>query len=177
MSSAASSCFTGHCVAGSVIRACRSGRQSLMEALTQAACLILLRSTRAGDLLAILSLAMLALPGCGSSGPAVSVSGHVKLDGQPVPAEIQFEPLSVEGRPSGRPVSVFTGEDGKFDASLMRPQETAAGPVSCRVLVRVSRLTEKGVPASFDYEALPEKVVRLKRSITNGDRLMILLTQ
>lgn len=129
-----------------------------------------------GLLIPVVSFVASITIGCGGSADQVSFSGKLRLDGQPVPAELQFEQLDAEGSRVGRSVTVYADDQGDFKVSMI----TAAGTterLECSLVVRVSRLTPKGLPAAFDYDAPPEKVVRLRRSMANGDSLSILLTQ
>src|SRR6478672_13610229 len=65
----------------------------------------------------VLILLLVALAGCGQSGPQIApVHGHVKLDGQPLAnADVQFQP---EG--SQRPSSGRTDAEGRYDLMYKR---------------------------------------------------------
>jgi hypothetical protein len=66
--------------------------------------------------LCVLTIAVLALPGCGKSGPAMAeVEGLVTVDGKPAPQlKVEFQP---EPRQDGVPPyrsSAFTDEAGRY---------------------------------------------------------------
>ena len=81
----------------------------------------------------VLILLLVALAGCGQSGPQIApVHGHVKLDGQPLAnADVQFQP---EG--SQRPSSGRTDAEGRYDLMYKRGQPGAmVGPHTVRIWV------------------------------------------
>ena len=125
--------------------------------------------------LALTVLLLPAVTGCGSDVQTVAVTGQVTLDGLPVPAELQIEQLSDDGARVGRSAAAFADDTGRFTASIQRAS-AGVGPLKCQIVVRASRVTEAGGPAAFDEDALPEKVVRLVRILSDGDSLAILLT-
>ena len=113
--------------------------------------------------------------GCNGSGNSAAVSGAVTLDGKPISAEVQIEPLDLEGNRVGRPATSYADQRGQFSASVNRPD--SAGPLTCSVVVRISELSSSGLPAAFDENAPREKVVRLRRIIRDNEPLSFVLTR
>lgn len=114
--------------------------------------------------------------GCGGGGDAVAITGEVMLDGIHMPAEIQIEQLDVEGNRVGRSVAAYADESGLFSASIERSQSRSE-PLACSFVVRVSQLSSSGLPTAFDENAPREKVVRLRRTVSNHQSLSFLLTR
>ena len=131
------------------------------------------RKVRCG--LAVLCVALAATAvGCGSS-ESFSVSGTVQLDGRPVSAELLLEPLTKAGKRQGQSVTAVTNGDGHFDAVLpVFPGDSAS--ISCRISARIPR-SSQAVSSAFDYEALPDKVVELRRELSPDQKLTLLFTQ
>jgi len=124
----------------------------------------------------LLAVAAVSCGGCDDNGNTAVISGQVMLDGRRVPAEIQIEQLDDRGVRTGRSTTVFANESGKFSTSIER-QTNEDGPLTCRLVVRISQLSRSGLPAAFDESAPREKVVRLRRVVRNNDSLTLLLTQ
>ncbi|MBI1314706.1 hypothetical protein GC176_25720 [bacterium] len=121
----------------------------------------------------IVIIAALNVAGCSGSGGLI-VSGVVMLDGRPTVSELLFEPLAESGRRRGQSVTVTSASDGSFSAEL--PASTSVDtPLPCRIVIRVPR-SSKGVSSAFDYDALPDKVVELRRDLTAETKLTLLLT-
>ncbi len=132
-----------------------------------------LRKVRRESVLICVALAATAV-GCGSS-ESFSVSGTVQLDGHPVSAELLFEPLTKAGKRQGQSVTAVTNDDGHFDAVLpVSPGDSAS--ISCRISARVPR-SSQAVSSAFDYEALPDKVVEMRRELSSDQKLTLLFTQ
>lgn len=131
------------------------------------------RRIRCGSALLCVALAVVAA-GCGSS-ESFSVSGIIQLDGRPVIAELLFEPLTEAGKRQGQSVTAVTKGDGRFEAVLPLSAEDSAS-MSCRISARIPR-SSQAVSSAFDYEALPDKVVELRRELSPDQKLTLLITQ
>ena len=128
---------------------------------------------RCGSALLYVVLAVI-VAGCGSS-ESFSVSGTIQLDGRPVIDELLFEPLTEAGKRQGQSVTAVTKSDGRFDAALpVSPGDSAS--ISCRISARIPR-SSQAVSSAFDYEALPDKVVELRRELSPAENLTLLITQ
>jgi|GEM_PF-2286944 len=112
--------------------------------------------------------------GCGTSD-TFAASGRVFLDGQPAVAELLFERLSESGKPHGQPVTVTSRADGRFDVAIPLEAERPSA-LPCRISVRVPRSSQQ-ISSAFDYDALPDKVVDLRRDLAARKSLTLLLTQ
>ena len=123
---------------------------------------------------AVLTAMLISIAGCGESR-SLSVSGEVSLDGRQTSAELLFERLNEKGKREGQPVSTLAQADGRFETVLPAEAGTPS-PVRCRIQIRVPRGPQR-MSSAFDYDALPDKVVELRRELTPGDELNLLLTQ
>jgi hypothetical protein len=85
-----------------------------------------------------LVIGLLALAGCGDSGPRlVPVSGVIKLDGKPYPnAVVTFQPLGDKDNPNpGRTSSAYTDSEGRF---VLLYDGMKSGAVPGKNLVRIT---------------------------------------
>ncbi|NLX56342.1 MAG: carboxypeptidase regulatory-like domain-containing protein [Planctomycetaceae bacterium] len=104
---------------------------------------------------------LLCLPGCGSSVGAVSVTGTVTLDGEPVEgASVVFVP---EGK--GRMASGKTDSSGQFKLTT---QKVGDGAVPGKYKVGVSKLKSGGVDARKPDPNSPEGVMLAGAPVGNG---------
>jgi hypothetical protein len=126
--------------------------------------------------LSLLFITAGSICGCGEGGSSVSVSGQVSQDGVRTPAEIQIEQLNADGNRVGRSVTAYADEQGEFSASIA-PSAGVSRPLECRLVVRVSKVSSRGLPTALDENARPEKATRLRRVIRNNDSLNLLLTR
>lgn len=124
----------------------------------------------------LLAVVLMSCAGCNGNGNAVALTGCVMLDGSRIPAEIQIEQLDEEGTRVGRATTAYADNDGEFSASIQR-QTGANGPLTCSLVVRISQLSRRGMPAAFDESAPREKTVRLARAVRHNDSLTLLLTR
>ena len=124
--------------------------------------------------LSALTAVLLCMAGCGRSD-TISVSGLVLLDGQPATGELLFEPLTQKGKRMGQSATALADSAGRFAVNIPTEDNTLA-ELPCRIVVTVPR-GAKGMSSAFDYEALPDKVVELRRTITDDTSLNLLLTQ
>lgn len=122
----------------------------------------------------MLTAILISIVGCGESR-SLSVSGKVSLDGRHTSAELLFERLNEKGKREGQPVTTLARSDGRFETVLPAEAGTSS-PVPWRIQIRVSRGSQQ-MSSAFDYDALPDKVVELRRELTPGDELNLLLTQ
>jgi hypothetical protein len=104
-------------------------------------------------------IAALVLAACATQGPELgSVSGTVKMDGQPVPyAQLSFEP---EG--PGRAATGRADENGEY---ALEYSPTAAGALVGPVIVRISTLTAdhpETIPPKYNTKS------ELKRQVESG---------
>ena len=130
------------------------------------------RHTHAALAMCMAALA-LSINGCGSSD-ALTVSGKVSLDGCPSVAELLIEPLNESGKRQGQSVTVSSQTDGRFHAVV--PAESGSSTqLPCRISVRIPR-SSKQVSSAFDYDALPDKVVELRRDLSPNRELTLLIT-
>ncbi|MDA0282065.1 MAG: hypothetical protein O3B13_17990 [Planctomycetota bacterium] len=124
----------------------------------------------------LLALSAIAGSGCGANSEQVSITGLVMLDGLRVPAEIRFEQLNAEGVRVGRSATAFADENGHFSTSI-EPHDGKDTPVTVSLVVRVSQLSDRGLPTVFDETVPREKIVRLKRTLTSNVSLTLLTTR
>ncbi len=122
----------------------------------------------------ILTALLISIAGC-SESRSLSVSGKVNLDGRQTSAELLFERLNEKGKREGQPVTTLAQADGRFEAVLPSEAGTSSS-VPWRIQIRVARGSQR-MSSAFDYDALPDKVVELRRELTPGDKLNLLLTQ
>lgn len=123
----------------------------------------------------VLAALLMGVAGCGES-ESVRITGGVQLDGRPTSAELLFEPLNQKGKREGQSVTTMASEDGRFAISLPHDVGDATDPLPCRISIRISRGTH-GTSSAFDYEALPDKVVELRRDVSTDQELILLITQ
>jgi hypothetical protein len=117
---------------------------------------------------------LLSATGCGRSD-VVSVSGVVLLDGRPATGELLFEPLTEKGKRTGQSATVHSDSSGRFIVAV--PTDGASHThLPCRIVITLPR-GAKGMSSAFDYDALPDKVVELQRTISDDTSLSLLLTQ
>ena len=136
----------------------------------------ILRETRLHRILPLLAMAAVLIAGCDSAGDSVSFNGNVRLDGVPIPAEIQIEQLDADGNRVGRSAIAYADNNGDFSA-VIEPADGTSRPLDCRIVVRGSEVTSSGQLSAFDENTGPPKATRLKRAIQDGDSLAILLTR
>jgi hypothetical protein len=110
------------------------------------------------------------LAGCGDGG---DLSGQLLLEGQPVPGELVFEPLTKENKSAGQSVTVYADATGRFQTLL--PETADASQL--RIVIRATPVSPEGVPSSFDSQGLPEKVVTLVRTLPVDMPLVFALTR
>jgi len=136
----------------------------------------ILRETRLHRILPLLAMAAVLIAGCDSAGDSVSVNGNVRLDGVPIPAEIQIEQLDADGNRVGRSATAYADNSGDFSA-VIEPTDGTSRRLDCRIVIRGSEVTSSGLLSAFDENSVPAKSTRLKRAILDGDSLAILLTR
>ena len=108
----------------------------------------------------VLVVLLLALPGCGQSGPQIApVHGQVKLDGQPLAnADIQFQPDGSLRSSGGR-----TDDNGQYTLMYKRGQPGAiVGTHTVRIWV--SREVVKHPPI-IAARSIPGSPLRISRKI------------
>jgi hypothetical protein len=107
----------------------------------------------------LIVVSALLLAACAADGPELgSVSGTVKMDGQPVPhAQLSFEP---EG--PGRAATGLANEKGEY---TLEYSPTAEGALVGPVIVRISTLTAdrpETIPPKYNSKS------ELKRQVESG---------
>ena len=119
---------------------------------------------------------LLALSACGQRDESLAeVSGDVTFCGQPVVAEVMFEPLSNTGQSTGRASTATSDESGRFRLRL-DDARTGAKIGRHRVTIRVQRLmasrTSTGNSADMaDGLSGAIKATHLAREVQSGDNL------
>ena len=127
----------------------------------------------------IKSVALFALAvfvtGC-DSDDGIPVTGTLLMDGRPTTGELVFETLGNNASPDDS-VTAIADERGRFSA-VVPNAEAGEESITCRIVIRVTPLSESGMPSVFDPDAPPEKRVELLRDLdTKGSRLTFALTQ
>ena len=90
-----------------------------------------LRETRLHRILPLLAMAAVLMAGCDSAGDSVSFNGNVRLDGVPIPAEIQIEQLDADGNRVGRSAIAYADNNGDFSA-VIEPADGTSRPLCIR---------------------------------------------
>jgi len=116
---------------------------------------------------------MLAVLLAGCVAEVETVSGQLLLEGLPIPGEVLFEPLDKEDQTTGQSETAYADTTGEFEAELSDIGEAT----QIRIVIRATRVSEEGVPSSFDSTQLPEKVVTLKRELPLKSPLVFALTR
>ena len=127
-------------------------------------------------MLAVVSMTAVLIAGCDGAGASVSVNGQVRLDGVPIPAEIQIEQLDADGNRVGRSATAYADDRGSFSAAIESADRNSS-TLDCRIVVRVSEFSSNGMLAAFNENAAPTKAIGLRRVIRDNDSLNILLTR
>ena len=129
---------------------------------------------RAAASVAIICCA-LAVVGCSDSA-GVPIHGRLTFNGQPNAGEILIEAVNKDGSPleGVTPISCFAEQDGEFSVSL---GSDPRAELDCRITIRIAEQTASGRPATFDYNARPEKRVNLRRKISGKQRLDLAITR
>lgn len=110
------------------------------------------------------ALAAVLVAGCGGGKLKLgTVEGTVTLNGRPVKAEVQFEPVSSEDRSGGRTSSAVTDADGTFRLKYSHDRE---GAVVGRHNVLIKVLEEH--PKSYEEAIEPTRTVRVVRRVDGG---------
>jgi hypothetical protein len=119
---------------------------------------------RCYNLLLLAGVALSGIAGC-SDGSGVPIRGRLTFNGQPNSGEILIEAINSDGSPLEGvvPLTVFADERGEFTNTL---GTNSSASYDCRVSIRIAQETASGRPASFDYDARPEKRVDLHREIS-----------
>jgi hypothetical protein len=96
----------------------------------------------------VLLLGLVALVGCGDSGPgSYQVSGSVTFDGKPIPyGEVIFTPDATQHN-SG-PQGIAEIHDGQYNTRLTQGKGMAGGPT----VIRVNGMTGPGGKTLCEYE-------------------------
>lgn len=105
----------------------------------------------AAGTIATMATLLLAMPGCGGTHGAGTVTGIVTLNGEPLPAaRVRFQPES-----GGAPSAAVTDETGRYELRLSRSR---LGAVTGDHLVEISTFRKANPDADPPRPAAPERL-------------------
>ncbi len=120
----------------------------------------------------LLCLSLLFIAGCGRRDESLAeVKGDITFCGQPVIAEVLFEPLNANGQSAGRASTATSTADGRFRLSL-DDVHNGAKIGKHRVTIRVQQFerssSDKDAKQATEKMVGALKVVQLARNVHSG---------